>query len=965
MTAIDLTPAQIQVIAHPAPRLQILACAGSGKTEVLARRCVRYLLEGADPAQVIAFTFTERAAAELKARIEARAAEADPRFADLPPVARGMFVGTIHAWSLQALRDLGAHETADALTETAEWALLHRFARRLGLVDLYAAREDGDPGRVATAPAVEAFLRNAEVVHNEGIDRSLLRVRAPAFAAALDRYEWLLGEMRLLPFRLMIARALDELSPGGRLRERLAGRIRHVLVDEFQDLNRQQDRLIGLLAELGATVTAVGDDDQAIYQWRGGNVALFVSFAERHQAERVPLERNHRCRPGIVHFARRVVEALPRGERLDKVLEAAREELAPGSVELATFPTAEDEAAGIAARIEQLLADGHRPGEIAVLYRSVRTSAAPLVAALRERGIPTVVIGRTSLLARPETALIARLIVLWEGGGQAGTWRPGGEHAVEPVTREALTEEIGQATGAGRAAAGRMLEALDRLGEQVRRDGVADSVRLYNEILAILGLPGRDDGGRYQELGLGRMSELLVEFDHAVRRAAPAAFYATTAPSEVDEANEDAALAAEGPAGGDRGGERGLARILGATRGQIYLVRLKAFLEAFVGRAAEETPDRAPGAREAVQVMTVHQAKGLEFPIVFVPSLVEKRFPSALTGQRQYWYVPDDLFDRARYEGREEDEARLLYVALTRARELLVVTWFQRHRAVPATPSRFLRRHLRPVLSLALEPGRARPPTAQGGGEAELLDLDFASLETYRACGYRFWLRHVCGFQPPLVVELGFGRFLHHAVAELARSAIAGRRPSEEDVDRIVDADFYLPFAGPIPAEQLRTSARRRVRAYVRQYGDELTRALAPEVPFEVPLEGARIRGRIDLVLRADGEARQVELVDFKTSANRPPSEVHANQLRVYAAAMERLGFEPVRLWIHDLDADEGGRVEIPHDAAARTVFLGQLEAWVSGIRARHFEPAAIAEVCSGCDFRRFCPYAPAEARGV
>lgn len=196
-------------------------------------RTVRLLLEGAEPAFVIAFTFTEKSAAELKERIEARAAEADPCFAELPPVGRGMFIGTMHGWALKALRELGGrYETADALPEEQEWALLHRVARRLRIVDLHASLATGCSGPVSTSRAVDAFLRNAEVVHNERIDRAALATVAPGFAAVLERYEWLLDEMRLLPFRLMIARAADELAHGGRLRARLTGRVRHVLVDE-------------------------------------------------------------------------------------------------------------------------------------------------------------------------------------------------------------------------------------------------------------------------------------------------------------------------------------------------------------------------------------------------------------------------------------------------------------------------------------------------------------------------------------------------------------------------------------------------------------------------------------------------------------------------------------------------------------------------------------------------------------
>jgi ATP-dependent DNA helicase UvrD/PcrA len=942
-----LTGAHQEAIDHPAARLQVVACAGSGKTEVLARRAVRLLTEGVEPSEIIAFTFTEKADAELKSRIELRAAEIDDRFSSLPPVSRGMFIGTTHGWAFSALQKTGGmYETLDPLSAEQEWVLLHRFARRLGLVDLYAKLKGRASNTVAAAQAVDVFLRSIEVVHNEGIDPKQLEASKPEFAAVFRRYEWLLEKMRLLPFRLMITRATEELGDGGRLAARLKDRVKHVFVDEFQDFNRAQDRLLGQLAQLGADITVVADDDQAIYQWRGGDVSLFVQFMQRYQdAERVRLPKNHRSRPEIINFARHVVECLP--NRLPKALDAAREAAATGAVEIAVAPTAESEAEVIADRIAKLIASGHRPAGVAALYRSVRTSARPLIEALRHRNIPVSVIGTTSLLARPEMALIARLFIYWAGG----TWYPNPQFEPEVVTQASLIEEICSVAHVDRSKASRLLRRLEQLGAEIRREGVRDSILVFNRILVILGLPGVDSGAQWRELGLGQMSALLTDFDHVARRAAPQTLYEAQTGDRAVEAHEDAVLAA------DRSDEQKPVA-LGPTPGQLYLIRLKAFLEEFAGRAAEETPDTMPEAQNAVQVMTVHQAKGLEFPVVFVPSLVDGRFPSAMMGRRQLWYIPDALFDRARYEGREEDEARLLYVALTRAKELLVASWFQNHRAKRATVSRFVSNHLRSALNAALQLGRVTPIPGAHADAEELLGIDFSSLVSYAECAYRYWLREVCGFQPPLVPELGFGKLLHHIVAELARRTTAGQTQSESDVDQIIADAFYLPFAGPIPARNLLDSASRRSKAYLRNFGEELTRVHGePEVPFEVPIGNARLRGCIDLMLSAGG-ADAVELIDFKTSANRPPSDIHMNQMRLYAAAVERLGFRPVKLAIHDLDSDGGHRMEVPRDGEQSAGFQRQLAGWVEGIRNGRFDPVKDRKACGTCDFHSFCKHA-------
>ena len=200
-------------------------------------------------------------------------------------------------------------------------------------------------------------------------------------------------------------------------------------------------------------------------------------------------------------------------------------------------------------------------------------------------------------------------------------------------------------------------------------------------------------------------------------------------------------------------------------------------------------------------------------------------------------------------------------------------------------------------------------------------------------------------------------------MAELARQAAGGGEPQASDVDTLLARSFYLPFAGPLPAQVLRESIRKRVRTYLSQYGDELRRTIRPEVAFEVPLGHACVHGRIDLMLRANGGDRRVELIDFKTSENRPPSEIHINQLRLYAAASERLGLEPVKLAIHDLEADEGRRHVFGNDDRERNAFATRLEEWVEGVRSEDFKPVEDRSICPDCDFRRFCRYAPAEAR--
>jgi len=993
---IELTPAQRQAVECEAPCLQIAACAGSGKTEVLARRVAAMLTKGVAPDSVVAFTFTEKAAEELKRRIDARAAQRDTRFAALPPSSSGLFAGTIHSFCLDLLRKSGAYELHDVLTEERQWALLHRFARRLGLVDLYKATWPGSA--VSVRRAVDVFVDNLSAVYSEAIPMDDLRALAPEFAGAVERYERLTEAMQLLSFDQIILKAVDGLRPGGPLRPLLEGRVREVLVDEYQDLNRAQEALLKVLRELGANLTVVGDDDQAIYQWRGGDVSLFVDFPSRHGGTTATLAENHRSAPSIVRVSAAFAATIE--PRVAKTMVPSRPDCGP-RVEVVAARDPDDEAASIVRRIQSLLADGHRPGDIAVLYRSVRTSAEPLARALREAGIPATIAGRVSLLDRPEMRLLARVFVLWAGG----TWRP--NEVEEWVRPEDLVDEIVSVAGRSREEAAGAVLRLQEMGRELAARGVADLVRTYMEVLSVLGLPCGSGADRArQERALGSMSALLVDFEHSMKRAAPPAaaglewlnamhldaegevaeeravaeaYEAGTAAVTAEVAAREAlAAGASGASAPGAGGAQtqaglpqpgpgwGIASFGGRlVPGEVLLAGLKVFLERFASQAVEETAEGVEPDAGAVNIMTVHQAKGLEFPVVFVPCLVDGRFPSSRTGERKRWYIPDDpaaagLFDRERYEGRLADERRLFYVALTRAKELLVLSCFAEHRGRKAHPSQFLRELLsgETMKSEFRRIGEVRPvAVASARSQEDGLVVDCGQLLVYSECPRKYYLRYVCGFAPPIAPALGFGKVAHHVVCEVARRArlSALALPSPSDAAAILQECFYLPFASRAQREAMLDALNRRLANYVRRHGADLARTLDVERRFEIPLDGARLRGRIDLLLRAAGpDPSAVEIVDIKTAENRPPLPQHQNQLRLYAQAARMLGLKPVRLVIHDLDSEDGAAIPVEENPAELARFQEDMCRWVHGIRRGRFSPLG-ATACRTCDYAGLC----------
>jgi DNA helicase-2/ATP-dependent DNA helicase PcrA len=255
---------QAKVIAHRGGPLQVVACAGAGKTEAISRRAAALIEEGVEPSQIVAFTFTDRAAEGLKTRISRRVAQAKgTAFLDrLGP----MFVGTIHSYCLRLLQDhVPEFGNFDVLDENRLAGLLSREHKRLELSKL---------GSQHWRPIFD-FLRNADVVENEPLDAQQLR--GTPFGDWNLRFKESLYRYHFLTFGLLISATVKALRRP-EVYERVHGPLRHLIVDEYQDINPAQETLIGLLARPPVHLCVVADDDQAIYQWRGSDVSNMLEF---------------------------------------------------------------------------------------------------------------------------------------------------------------------------------------------------------------------------------------------------------------------------------------------------------------------------------------------------------------------------------------------------------------------------------------------------------------------------------------------------------------------------------------------------------------------------------------------------------------------------------------------------------------------------------------------------------------
>jgi len=901
-----------RAVDHRGSHLQIIAAAGSGKTEVVSQRVAALLAEGVDPRGIVAFTFTDRAAEELRQRIELRA------LGVIGPDALdrigGLFVGTIHSYCFQLLqRHVARYETFDVLDENQLTAFLTREANRLEIRQL-------DPkGQNRLFASIQAFLEGVDVIDNELLDPMAM---PEPFRGVLTTYYDTLERYRLLTFGLQIAHAVAELN-----RDEVAATVhaelRHLIVDEYQDVNPAQERLIRRLTGPEVELCVVGDDDQAIYQWRGSDVSNIVTFSTRYEGVATfKMTANRRSRPQIIDVANVFAKTIP--ERLEKTMGHHRESGGDNPAVVVWNSEFELEEAGwIAELILRLNDDGTSFRDMAVL---VRTSAAyaKLVAEFAAFDIPVQPGGRTGLFDQPEARVIGRTFC-WIASAD---WREGYDPSESIELEDLLEEYVGvfHLSPRTRNLLRRRLKAWQTAVPKENR--TADLVGEYYELLADLDVRSWDLGNPIllNRLGtLARFSSLLADYESVRRRA--------RADTNVE--------------GEQVGGE---------DRGTWYYRNLAYHIVNHAQRAYDGFDGEQGFALDAVDLLTVHRAKGLEWPVVFVPSLTKNRFPSGRTGQTKDWLVPRQMFAADRYEGTDGDERRLFYVATTRARDWVSLSRHDKVNVQRTAASPYWEEHQH----LAVDQGQIRFPEIVPTGHApdEPVMVTFSELSSFLDCGLAYRFRTLIGFEPPIAPELGYGKAVHHVMRTVAeRTRETGKVPDEAELDDLLDESFYLPAANKPAHRNLKDAARRLIRAYTEKHADDLHRVWETERPFELHLDGVTVVGRADVVLdREDGRPESLAILDYKTSTDGDIAD-YALQVQVYADAGRREGLDVQGAYIHDLRTSDRTSIDIDDKALA----AAETTVRVAAERLRERDYAANPGTrCRTCDVRHVCASARA-----
>jgi DNA helicase-2/ATP-dependent DNA helicase PcrA len=968
-------PQQREAIEHVTGPMLVVAGAGTGKTTVLVERVVNLVAEGhALPDEILAVTFTDNSARELRDRVEGRLGT---------EVAQAIQARTFHAYCFELLKR--ARQDFTPLTKEDLYVLLRRDLKTLALKHYIRAARPGQflqallsffercDDELVTVGRCREYVQELKAGKHE-MPRVLKQkeadklkpdeviARCEEIASVFGKVERLLALKKLGTFGQMISQAVKLLESNWLVLSEARSRARFILIDEFQDSNVAQIRLAKLLAGDDANVFAVGDPDQAIYRFRGATTGAFDQFQKHFPSVKfVTMDQNRRSTSPILRCAFKVIDNNPPitagGPLRRKPLTSAREAAVPSMnrvpVELVYTPlqfSAETEAVEIADEIQKLHGDcpghdtrvGHescRWKHVAILYRQHRHREL-LAAELSHRKIPIDVRG-VNVLDTPEVRdALAAMRAIANSGDTAALFR------IASLPRFGIHPDELRTALRNRERDARLLPVLEKVkGGQ----GLLDSLR------------------QAQALAAPRKSAAVVALETAIKLFGVANTPATLALKNFvrewtrKPITNDASITA-------------------------FLEYLDYFVEAG-GKIC--LPDPKEGQEpDAVQFISVHGAKGLEFPHVFILRATTNSFPGAY--REDLFEFPQALRDAlTAIEGEpkelhNQEERRLFYVGMTRARDTLAIFGKRSRSKKPALPPRFsdatspgfirdfaTDRQLADATIVRLAEFRpeiqataAKVQAFSSAGEWMLLPplremdkmtLSATRIENYETCPLRFKMEADWNLPGEPVPAMQFGNAVHTALKGYYDAVCAGRPLTREQLLNVFEEQLAIsPFDDPHQKELYRSQGFEQLGEFYDLRNREVTpHVLATEKFFELMVGGVKVIGRIDRTDRLpDGT---ISIVDYKTGSPRDQEDADKSlQLSIYALATEQNWKQlPARLAFYNLETNATSETQrTPEELIEVKHKISEVAA---AIGAGKFDPKQGLH-CNSCGFREVCP---------
>jgi DNA helicase-2/ATP-dependent DNA helicase PcrA len=905
----------------------IVAGPGTGKTRTLIARVLTLLERGVRPEQILALTFSNRAADEMRERL----------IQAVPDAARRIWIGTFHAFGLELLRRFGPRiglPAAPSLLDPLDAvALLERHLVELNLREYEFLHNPSFPlreilGAISRAKdelkPPEEYARLAELMTQSAFDEESIKeaTRAVEVSRVYTVWQRILQEEGKLDFGDLLSRTVELLQTCPDVQAQLQKEYRHILVDEYQDINRASAVLVKLVAGEGQGLWAVGDLRQAIYRFRGASPANLSAFERDYrQGRRLTLDVNYRSRPEIVSLfdtaARQMTDADP--DTIAQPLWTAQREPGARSIVSAEADSYESQAAGIAEAIRRFHAGGIAYSDQAVLCRT-NSQAEALAARLEALDIPILYLG--DLLARPEIKDILALLSLASEGHGQGLVRVA-QFPEYNISAEAVRELLEKARVVQKS-------ILAILGDDQR----PETQKLHAHITPIAYAGNAFNFMARYLFGPSDYLRRLVREDSIQNRQRRIAIYQLLL----------------------------LARGFASRMEETETNPQRAFLNHVRHLLATQEDNRAriPAGAEidGVRLMTVHASKGLEFPVVFLPNLAKDLFPSR--GRSGMVKLPPGLIPETD-EAEESEEERLFFVALSRARDHLVLSRPMGVNGKPRDASRLLSL-IEPALTGSTverqdwaggEAVTAPPPEAATPVELGR-EYSLSEVEQYMRCPRQYYYSRF--LRLPTSAEesayLAFHKTTGEIVKWLRSEGAEGRTPTTEEIVE----QFEIQWAATGPDDHPHAPLfRARAQEIISTLATNVQSNVAGKPAVEelvATLESGRIVLKPDHAEETEDGRLVVERHHTGRASADHPRKPRLALLRL--AAKQHKSGAPVE--VHLKYPAAGETQEVPEKPRYEPARVEKYEQALRGIQAGEFPPQPSDQECPTCPFYFICP---------
>lgn len=953
----DLNPEQRKAVTHGEGPLIIIAGAGTGKTKVITHR-IAYLISAkmAKPEEILAVTFTEKAANEMEERVDLL----------IPYSYSYVDISTFNSFGEQVLRDYGieiGYSPDFKLLDDIEQAIFFRehlfrfpldYYRPLSsptryIQDILLAIKRLKQEDIKPKEYLE-YAENLVKMASDDVAKENARKHVEV-ARVFNHYQELLEKEGKIDFEDQVTLVVELFRERASICRLFQEKYRFILVDEFQDTNYIQFEMLKLLAGRHRSLTVVGDDDQSIFRFRGASLANIHNFRDIYpDYKKVVLNKNYRSAQPILDSAYKLIQhnnpfRLEVQENIDKSLESSFEETGK-SIHMLAFDTLSHEADRVAEMIEQKEKEGFRRNEMAILVRR-NADADPFLRALNMRGIPFRFSGSRGLYSQEEVKILMAFIKSladFEDSKSLFFLALSEVYNLDPYDLTQLTNYADKKNFP-------LHHVFKMVHEEKNPAAISPSAektvsRIIEDLLYFVRYAGSQNAGRVVYAFLEKTGYLrsLVE-------------------------------------------KGGISSELKIKNIRIFFDKIRKFSElteddsiySFAKhldllRQVGDNPATAEAELEedAVNVLTFHKAKGLEFPVVFMVGLIADRFPGR--HRKEKIAIPDEILKEDLPEGEKyyQEERRLFYVGMTRTKKLLYMTWARDHGLkrlkkvspfvlealdLPSLPDTIQK-------ASALEEIRRFAPYASKSGvtqrirEKGILSLSYSQVDDYLTCPLRYRFRHIMRIPVLPHHNLVFGRICHNTIHYYLKMRVAGKKVTEDQLMKAYEERWVNEgFLSREHEEMRKKTGEEAMRRFYKRQESSNSLPQYLEKKFKVLIEGVRLTGRWD---RVDYRQEGGVVIDFKASAVKDQKDADKRtreslQMDMYAMAFARTEDLPLaETQLHFLESDIVGRAEKSEDEFRRAE--EKIREAEEGIRERNFLANPDWHNCSLCDFRTICP---------